>query len=61
MPDPTNARMRTIDTVFGAPRVPIKPLPAADGERRDEHDDEQDRRRPPIELGEWNAYVGPPL
>jgi hypothetical protein len=61
MLDPTNARVRTIDTVFGAPRVPIKSLPAAGGERRDGHDDDQDRRRPPVQLTEWNAYVGPPF
>jgi|GEM_PF-6195908 len=59
MADPTNARVRTIDTVFGAPRVPIKSLPAAAGDRRD--DDDQDRRRRPVELTEWNAYVGPPI
>jgi len=44
MPDPTGARMRTLNAFFDSPRVPIKALPEPqDG--RDERDDDASHER----------------
>ena len=59
MPDPTGARMRTMNSFFDSPRFPIKALPEFDA-RDDDGEDGDDGRDSRYDLPEWNAYVGWP-
>jgi hypothetical protein len=58
MPDPTGARMRTMNSFFDSPRFPIKALPERDG--HDHDDDDHDAHDSQYDLPAWNAYVGSP-
>jgi hypothetical protein len=54
MPDPTGARMRTLNAFFDSPRFPIKELPRS-GKDRERDDDDRVRPRPPGERARERA------